>query len=240
MSDSRFAEALAYFRSVGYSQAQSAGIVGNLWGESKLNTEAVGDGGRAIGIAQWHPDRQANFKAQFGKDIRNATFGEQLKFVAWELSNTESSAGKALKSTTNIQDATKVFMQKYERPANMSSYNERLKAAGKAYDIGYSGSAGSPTAQLKAMMEKLPDFLKYNIPGIGAGIAGADIADATGVKDEAISAFEEFVNWIPRAVAIILGVALVIIALIVLMGDKVNIEQIIPAVKQKRFIYGRC
>jgi hypothetical protein len=40
-----------------YSSAQTAGIVGNLIGESGLNPGVAGDNGAALGIGQWHPDR---------------------------------------------------------------------------------------------------------------------------------------------------------------------------------------
>ena len=55
-------EAVDFFRSKGWSPEQAAGIVGNLQTESGLKTNALGDNNQAYGIAQWHPDRQANFK----------------------------------------------------------------------------------------------------------------------------------------------------------------------------------
>lgn len=122
-------DAYNYFRSRGWSSEQSAGIVGNLIGESNLRTGAIGDGGRAYGIAQWHPDRQANFKRVFGKDIRRSTAQEQFAFVDWELRNTEKRAGAKLAASTNVKDATYNVMRYYERPANDSSFGKRLKEA---------------------------------------------------------------------------------------------------------------
>lgn len=50
--------AFDFFMSRAYSQAQTAGIIGNLLGESNLNPNGPnGDGGVARDIAQWHPDR---------------------------------------------------------------------------------------------------------------------------------------------------------------------------------------
>lgn len=135
MSDSLLQKAIDFFTSRGWSQNQAAGIAGNLFGESQLDIRAVGDGGKAFGIAQWHPDRQANFARVFGKSIRNSTFEEQLAFVDWELRNTEKSAGQALLGTGTIAEAVRTFMQKYERPANMSSLGARTSAANRAYGL---------------------------------------------------------------------------------------------------------
>ncbi|MFX7121298.1 phage tail tip lysozyme, partial [Acinetobacter baumannii] len=78
---------------------QAAGIVANLEAESGFKHTAIGDNGKAFGIGQWHPDRQAKFKQKFGKDIRQSSYQEQLAFVNWELNNNESSAGKKLRQS---------------------------------------------------------------------------------------------------------------------------------------------
>src|SRR5260364_215450 len=78
--DNRIAQAVSFFEQKGWTHKQAAGIVANLKIESGLNPNAVGDGGKAYGIAQWHPPRQAEFRRAFGKDIRAATLTEQLEF----------------------------------------------------------------------------------------------------------------------------------------------------------------
>jgi len=110
-------EALAYFRSQGWTYAQAAGIVGNLQQESgqNLQTNAVGDGGKAYGIAQWHPDRQAFFEQEYGKPIQQSTFKEQLEFVNWELNNNEARAGSKLAATQTTEEAAAAFDEFYER-----------------------------------------------------------------------------------------------------------------------------
>jgi peptidoglycan hydrolase-like protein with peptidoglycan-binding domain len=110
-------EAVKFFKSNGWSTAQAAGIVGNLQAESgaNLKTDAVGDGGKAYGIAQWHPDRQANFKRAYGKDIRQAGFKEQLEFVQWELENTETRAAAMLRKAKTPEQAAWAFDEYYER-----------------------------------------------------------------------------------------------------------------------------
>lgn len=109
--------AMAFFQKMGWSQAQSAGIVANLMAESGLDHGAIGDNGQAFGIAQWHPDRQANFRRWAGKDIRHSTMQEQLAFVQYELTQgAEQKAGALLLASRNAQDAGSIVSRAYERP----------------------------------------------------------------------------------------------------------------------------
>lgn len=111
--------AMDYFVSQGLTREQSAGLVGNLMVESydHLDHTAVGDGGRAYGIAQWHAPRQADFQAWAGKSIRESTFMEQLQFIMHELDNKESRAGNALRQATSASEAARVVQSLYERSA---------------------------------------------------------------------------------------------------------------------------
>ena len=110
-------DAVKFFMSKGWSAEQAAGIVGNLQAESgaNLQTNLVGDGGQAYGLAQWHPDRQAKFKRAFGKDIRQAGFQEQLAFVQWEFEHDESAAAAQIKNTKTAKDAAAAMDKHYER-----------------------------------------------------------------------------------------------------------------------------
>lgn len=105
----------------GMSKEQAAGVVANLTRESRLNARAVGDGGKAYGIGQWHPDRQANFAKVFGHSMHDSTLDEQLRFVQWELANTESGAGRKLKAAGSARLAGEVISRNYERPAATAS-----------------------------------------------------------------------------------------------------------------------
>jgi hypothetical protein len=131
--------ATSFFTGRGYTPAQAAGIVGNLVTESKLQTNAVGDGGKAYGIAQWHPDRQAKFKEVMKKDIRGSSLEDQLKFIDWELKNTESAAGTALANTTTAAQAASVFDKKYERSSG-AAIGERIANANAIYSGNLSGT----------------------------------------------------------------------------------------------------
>lgn len=108
--------AMAYFMARGWSEPQAAGIVANLKRESAFDAQAVGDNGKAYGIAQWHPDRQETFKKQFGKDITKSSFDEQMAFVDWELRNSEAKAGRLLKMQIDKRGAGAAVSRYYERP----------------------------------------------------------------------------------------------------------------------------
>jgi Mu-like prophage protein len=113
-------EALKFFTSKeggSWTPEQAAGIVANLEAESGFKHKAIGDSGKAFGIGQWHPDRQAKFQQKFGKDIRQSSYQEQLAFVNWELNNNESSAGKKLRQTSTANQAGAIVSRYYERPA---------------------------------------------------------------------------------------------------------------------------
>lgn len=122
--------AMKFFMSAGWSKEQAAGIVGNLQVESgrNLNTGAVGDGGKAKGIAQWHPDRQANFARVMGKSLEESTLEDQLKFVDWELKNTEKSAGDKLRAAASAAQAAQIVDKLYERSSG-AALADRIASA---------------------------------------------------------------------------------------------------------------
>lgn len=110
--------AMQFFEGKGWTHDQAAGIVANLNRESSMSENAVGDSGQAYGLAQWHPDRQANFKKKFGKDIKGSSQEEQWDFVNHELtSGTEQGAGQRLKMAQNAAQAGSTISAYYERPA---------------------------------------------------------------------------------------------------------------------------
>jgi hypothetical protein len=126
----RAGAAMSFFQSQGWTKEQAAGIVGNLMGESKLNTGARNpgdgvDGSDSIGIGQWNGSRARALKAYAGErglDWRD--FGVQLAFVNEELNGSERGAGNALRGAKTIDEATAAFIG-YERPAGWSANNPR-------------------------------------------------------------------------------------------------------------------
>jgi hypothetical protein len=182
----RIQQGMDYFVSQGWSKEQAAGIMSNLYLESArtLSTTIPGDSGQAVGIGQWHPDRQANFRRVFGKDIRQATYAEQLAFVQWELKNTESAAGNRLKNATTARQSGGDVSQFYERPRDVSGNRSARGALAEELLKNYapggtvagttntgSGRGGARTSSIDA--------------AIGDSIA-VGLASAAGVPSDAI------------------------------------------------------
>lgn len=117
-----------YFLDKGLTLNQAKGIYGNLMQESGGNINAISkDGHNSYGLAQWTGDRKQKLFSMYG---HNPTMKQQLDFLWWELNNSEKSALKALKNTSTIYDATKIFMNKFERPhKNYANFSRRLKYA---------------------------------------------------------------------------------------------------------------
>lgn len=131
---------------MGWTRDQAIGIAANLQRESKGDIGAVGDRGQAFGLAQWHPDRQAQFAKLFGHDIRASTRDEQLKFIDWELRHSESGAGKALALATTAPEAARIVSNLYERPAApLAEAATRAAAAARMAQVAntYSTSSSS-------------------------------------------------------------------------------------------------
>ena len=127
----RAKQAMDYFIGRGLTPAQAAGIVGNLQAESgpNLRMDVVGDGGRAMGIAQWHPDRRRNFERWKGKPFAESTFRDQLDFIWWEFHNTELNAFRRLRRATSAEQAAAIIDQYYERSSGQHRQRRIANAA---------------------------------------------------------------------------------------------------------------
>lgn len=125
--------AMEFFLKQGWSIAQAAGIVGNLQQESGKNLNTKAFNGTHVGIAQWDPARAASFAKMFGKEVRDATLEEQLKFIQHELETTHKTAGTLLKAANSAEEAAKAFEKRYEVAggAAAAGYQNRLDNANK-------------------------------------------------------------------------------------------------------------
>jgi hypothetical protein len=130
-NDSRAREALAFFTNVGWSREQAAGLIANIEAESQFDAQAVGAGGLAFGICQWHPGRQAAFKAKFGSCIKESDYVGQLRFVDFELHHGEHRAGNALREALSARNAGEVVCRPYERPIDPNG-NENFRRGTRA------------------------------------------------------------------------------------------------------------
>jgi hypothetical protein len=132
-------ETIDFLMDKGLSQAQAAGVAGNLYHESGFNpTVKPGDGGTSFGIAQWHNERGTRMKSwtkQNGYDSN--TFSGQMEYLWWELQNTHKLALKELKKTDNPKDAAFAFAKYFEICAGCDDRNRikgRLNKAQEFYD----------------------------------------------------------------------------------------------------------
>ncbi|SEP57323.1 hypothetical protein SAMN03159444_00090 [Pseudomonas sp. NFACC02] len=143
-----------FFRQKGWTEEQAKGIAANIQTESGFKSDAVGDGGQAYGLAQWHKDRQDNFTKFSGKDIRKSTGAEQLEFINHELTKgREKSAGEKLRLTSSAEEAASIVSTEYERPADRSGEAQRRGELAKSY--GGSADPSVPPAGREVTDEEL-------------------------------------------------------------------------------------
>lgn len=161
--------AMAYFQAQGWSREQAAGLAANIKRESAFNAGAVGDNGKAYGIAQWHPDRQAEFQKKFGKPIQGSTLEEQMAFMHYELTQgNERVAGAKLRGTSSAAEAAAAVSMHYERPA------DRAGEAAKRGQMALAMLGGVPGASQAAA-------------GAGAGqVAQGNLAGAPGAGNRSV------------------------------------------------------
>ena len=122
-----------FLMGLGYSKANASGIAGNIYTESKYDPQAIGDNGTSFGLAQWHKsrwDRLKNWSNERGLNIN--FFDTQLRFIDWELNNTEKRAKSELLSTNTPRESAFAFAKFYERPQRIAE--ERMNKAEEIYN----------------------------------------------------------------------------------------------------------
>lgn len=175
-NDPKILDIAQKFMSMGWSKEQAAGIAANILQESGGNPYSVGDGGKAYGIGQWHPDRQEDFKRVFKRDIRDSTLEDQLKFFDWELRNgpgQQRVAGDLLARATSANRAAAIVSQYHERPADVEGEKyKRGIMADRIFGAMGGGAAGSTQAANPAL------GAAAGAPGMGNGPGFDGLKDA--------------------------------------------------------------
>jgi hypothetical protein len=201
--------AIAYFVSLGWTPAQAAGIVANLFAESHLNPEAVGDGGQAYGIAQWHADRQAIFASVMGKNIRGSSVEDQLAFVHAELNGNEKAAGDALRACVTATEAGACVSKRYERPGDAEGEAARRGALAAKFageqpaEMPPVSVTQQPGDTVGAIAIPLLTQLLPQVFALFSGRAQAAISKATGADPATAGAFmQSMITQIGSAVGI--------------------------------------
>lgn len=107
-----------------WSDAQASGIIANMLSENNtLEPTRWGDSGKAVGIGQWHPDRQAEFKKFAGYAISDPNIkldkqlADEAAFYVYELMRGQfKKAGDDLRKATTKEQAAYIVSKEDERP----------------------------------------------------------------------------------------------------------------------------
>ena len=140
MADNRRYVYNRLIRELGLTPAQAAGAVGGLGGESgrTLNPNAVNPTSGALGIGQWLGGRM--------RGVRKGDVRQQTSHLIAELKGPERAALNQLRSAKSIAEATRVFVEHFERPSAgeiASSMPARLNYAREAFNAFGTGGGGS-------------------------------------------------------------------------------------------------
>ncbi|MBN8935186.1 MAG: D-alanyl-D-alanine carboxypeptidase family protein [Rhizobiales bacterium] len=195
--------ATQFFVDRGYTQAQAAGIVGNLIAESGLRADASHDSNTGIGIAGHRNERADALRKFAAARNKPATdFQTQLEFIADELDTSEASVKAALSRAKTPQEAAEAFIA-YERPRgyaaggdarSVSGYKPRIDAANEAAGNGATAAPRGVTVagvRFSPRVEKLLSDLPANYANrireaAASGVAHADAQEAAQVKAQQI------------------------------------------------------
>ena len=114
-------ETIDFFRKQGYSAEQAAAIATTIQFESGYNAAAfnsAGGGLGARGAIQWRGDRIDNYRRMFGHDPDQGSYQENLRFIQWELHNTEQGANQELLRSRTEGEGLNALNRLYTRPGH--------------------------------------------------------------------------------------------------------------------------
>lgn len=159
----------AVFQSVllqgGLPEHVVAGIMMNGHDESGFNPAIVGDNGNAIGILQWNGPRKRaleRFAAEMGADWHDPAV--QAKFTLYELQGPEQAAFNKLMTTTTPGEAGAVFVNEFERPAEVHRARREAAYLGGKGNTAAEGGSYSPTgmeAEGPGRVDRNPERLAW-------------------------------------------------------------------------------
>ena len=150
--DGRADSLYTYLRSMGLSHNGAAGVIGNIAKESTFRPGAVGDSGKAYGIAQWHKPGQDRLREWAkSRGLNPGDFNTQAMFLVDELQDYKGMWRKLKSNNISVEDAAGLMMRHYERPADQSDKAAQARArAGVSYVGGSVVDAVSGGASLAA------------------------------------------------------------------------------------------
>ena len=135
--------------SAGHQPCKRPGLA-TLWPKAGINPGKVNpndNGSPSIGVTQWHADRIARMEAHLGKPITQASVAEQAEGVDWELRTYYPDLWKKLKAAKTTAEASALYTQFFEVPANAAQVaQDRIPAsqAMEEYAVQPPGAAPAP------------------------------------------------------------------------------------------------
>lgn len=115
--NNRTAKAYSLLLGKGLTEVQVAGVLGNLiWESGNENIDPRYDDGHNIGIASWIDSRRAALiKYAEKNDKSKYNLSIQVDYLWSELTGDPANGLKELKNATDVETATEVFLEKFER-----------------------------------------------------------------------------------------------------------------------------
>jgi murein DD-endopeptidase MepM/ murein hydrolase activator NlpD len=177
-------------RDLDLTEAQAAGIVGNMVAESGVENARpqgtkpgvkgplVVDGVTGYGIVQWTSiNRQqalADFATAEGADLAEPlSMDIEYQFFIKELLGDYKTVYDRIRENDDVKESSTIFMQQYERPAGYdteSKINARYELSKQIYDklVGGEGTETETAEDDVSVLDAAGNIIK----GIGAGILG--------------------------------------------------------------------
>lgn len=126
-----------YLRASGYTEIQTAAIIGNLYQESGLNPSRIESNGEGIGLVQWSFGRKQQLK-DFAKSKGTewTDLNTQLEFLVKELNGSQfyEPHKSTFKNPYSVTEATEAFCWGFERPnKKYANVDYRVDKAWDAY-----------------------------------------------------------------------------------------------------------
>lgn len=159
-------------RNEGFSEIAVAGVMGNIYGESGFNPEAIESTGEGYGLCQWSYDRKKQLiEYANSKGVEWTDVDIQIDFLITEIKGTGPATGYASaqmnysnegytksnwENATTVKESTIAFCYVFERPGNprlerritmAQQYNETYKGKEVPSKGNYTGAVGEKLCQ---------------------------------------------------------------------------------------------
>jgi hypothetical protein len=102
-------------KQLGYGDAAIAGIMGNMYQESRFIPTARNPVGKDYGLVQWYgPAQEALLKWLSDNGLDKTYFKDQIQYLKHDITDKSKYTGKNLAANNDVTDATKIFYITYE------------------------------------------------------------------------------------------------------------------------------